>query len=124
MQDVTRLGTSRALDLVAGQKLKAAEHAPQSDSRAAAKRFEALLATQLVKEMRRTLDDGFFGGGPGSEVFEGWLDEHLGEALVRGRGLGLTDGIAASLGEKFEAAQAAAAEAAAAAKAAAEEAQP
>ncbi|MCK6445889.1 MAG: rod-binding protein [Planctomycetes bacterium] len=113
MQDVTSLQTSRALDLVAGQKLKAAEQAPQGESRAAAKRFEALLATQLVKEMRRTLDDGFFGSGPGSEVFDGWLDEHLGEALVRGRGLGLTEGIAASLGEKFEAAQAAAAKAAA-----------
>lgn len=106
MQDVPTLHAARALDLVAGQKLKAAERAPASDAHSTATRFEALLATQLVKEMRRSLDDGFFGNGPGSEVFEGWLDEHLGEALVRGRGLGLTDGIATSLGGKLAAASA------------------
>lgn len=100
MQDVARIQTSHALDLVAAQRLRAAAGAPREDARTTAKRFESLLATQLVKEMRRSLEDGFFGGGPGSDVFEGWLDEHLGEVLVRGRGLGLADSIAANLGAR------------------------
>ena len=48
----------------------------------AAKAFEALFATVMVKELRRGLSDGFFGSEAGADVFEGWLDEHLGEALA------------------------------------------
>jgi len=55
----------------------------------AAREFEKLFATLLVKELRRGLPEGFFGKGEGADVYEGWLDEHLGTALSEGRGLGL-----------------------------------
>ena len=100
MQDLGQVQSAAALDLLSAQKLRALDTSRGSDPKSTGKRFEALLATQLVKEMRRSLDEGFFGGGPGSDVFEGWLDEHLGEALTRGRGLGLADAVARNLGEK------------------------
>ena len=79
--------------------------AASGDTDAAAQRFEELLATQLVKELRRALPDGFFGGGPGADVYEGWLDEHLGASLARSGGLHLSDAIRASLGAKQAAAE-------------------
>ena len=45
-------------------------------------RFEALLATMLVKEMRSSLGDGFFGKGPDGDVYGGWLDQHVGQSLA------------------------------------------
>jgi|GEM_PF-851016 len=50
--------------------------------REAARQFEALLATMLVKEMRAGLEEGFFGSGPGADTFSGMLDEHLGRELT------------------------------------------
>jgi Rod binding domain-containing protein len=49
---------------------------------ATAKRFEELIATMLVKELREGLPQGFFGDGPGSDTFNGWLDKNLGESLA------------------------------------------
>lgn len=66
----------------------------------AAQEFERLFATLLVKEMRATLPEGFFGEGAGSDVFDGWLDEHLGSALAEGRGLGLRVALERDLGLK------------------------
>jgi len=56
---------------------------PSEDPRAAATRFESLLGSMLVKEMRGSLNEGFFGGGPGGDVYGGWLDEHIGAALAK-----------------------------------------
>jgi flagellar protein FlgJ len=98
MQTGGAIGTQGAFQLLARESLRAQELAAASDPRRAAKQFESLFATQLVREMRKTLDEGFFGSGAGSDVYEGWLDEHLGGALANGRGLGLEDAIAASLG--------------------------
>jgi len=47
-----------------------------------AKKFEELIATMLVKELRQGLPEGFFGNGPGSDTFNGWLDKNLGESLA------------------------------------------
>ncbi|MFT7669344.1 MAG: hypothetical protein ACI8X5_002044 [Planctomycetota bacterium] len=52
------------------------------DHAAAGAQFEKLLATMLVKEMRKTLSDGFFGEGPGADSFGGWLDESIGDNLA------------------------------------------
>ena len=56
---------------------------------AAAKKFESLLATVLVKEMRKGLDGGIFGQMPGSDIFEGWFDQHIGESLAKSGSLDL-----------------------------------
>ncbi len=54
----------------------------RGDPKEAAARFEALLATMLVKEMRSSLGDGFFGKGPDGDVYGGWLDQHVGQSLA------------------------------------------
>jgi len=71
---------------------------------AAAREMEGLFMTVLVKELRKTIPgDGLFGKGPGSDVFEGWFDTALGEALVQGPGTALRDAIRLSLqGPKAE----------------------
>lgn len=46
--------------------------------------FSALLGTMLVKELRKALPDGFFGKGPGTDIMEGWMDEHIGRTLSDG----------------------------------------
>ncbi len=69
----------------------------------AAEMFESLLATMLVKEARRSLGDGgFFGEGPGADVFSGWLDQHVGQALADGWDLDLAGMVRAGLIEKQE----------------------
>ncbi|MCH2102501.1 MAG: rod-binding protein [Planctomycetes bacterium] len=69
----------------------------------AAAMFESLLATMLVKEARKSLGDGgFFGEGPGADVFSGWLDQHVGEALADGWDLDLAGMVRAGIVEKQE----------------------
>jgi Rod binding domain-containing protein len=91
---------ARALAALSGERALAQAHAVarQGETARAAQDFERLLATVLVKEMRRGLPEGFFGGGAGSEVYEGWLDEHLGSVLAQGRGLGLRTALERELG--------------------------
>lgn len=47
----------------------------------AGEKFEDLLATMLVKQMRQSLPEGFFGSGPGADSFGGWFDKVFGEAV-------------------------------------------
>ena len=69
----------------------------------AAEMFESLLATMLVKEARRSLGEGgFFGKGPGADVFSGWLDQHVGQALADGWDLDLAGMVRTGLIEKQE----------------------
>ncbi len=67
--------------------------------------FSKLLATMLVKEMRQALPDGFFGEGAGSDIFNGWLDEHIGNSLAERDGLRLEDMIAHSMQTKVDGAK-------------------
>jgi len=62
-----------------------------------ARDVEALFARVLVKELRKGLGDGFFGQGAGSDTFEGWLDEQLGESLARDGVLDLAGRVRTSL---------------------------
>ncbi len=114
------MDSSSVLDLGAGIQARAILQQSQANSveslrdasaneapAVAAKKFESLLATQLVKEMRRSLGDGFFGEGPQADVYSGWLDQFLGEALARDGGLHLADGVRRSLESKQAAADAA-----------------
>lgn len=67
------------------------------------RQFSKLLATMLVKEMRQALPEGFFGDGVGADIFNGWLDEHMGSALAERDGLHLEDMIAHSMQTKIDA---------------------
>ena len=77
--------------------LRLAGEARGADAETAAQKFEALFATMLVREMRRALPEGFFGGGSGAEIYDGWLDEHVGKALARDGALHLAGMIKTNL---------------------------
>jgi Rod binding domain-containing protein len=88
-----------ALDAAQSASVARAGAAARLDDREqAAKMFEELLATMLVREMRRGLEGGFFGGGAGSDIYEGWLDENVGRELSRSHALDLAQAIRLSLG--------------------------
>jgi len=72
---------ARASDM--DRAVSASAQARAGKAEAAAKKFEELLGSMLIKEMRRGVSDGFFGTAPGADIFEGWLDEHMGKALAR-----------------------------------------
>jgi Rod binding domain-containing protein len=83
------------------RRLDAAKSAASSgDVERAAEQFQSLLGAQLFREMRRGVEGGFFGEGSGAGVYEGWLDERIGEALAKRDALGLAQAIRASLGRK------------------------
>jgi len=92
---------ARASEADAG-KAPAGNEAPARD---VPHEFSKLLATMLVKEMRQALPEGFFGGGTGSDIFDGWLDEHIGTALAERDGLRLESMIAESMHLKANAAK-------------------
>lgn len=72
-----------------------------ADPTLAAEMFEVHLATMLAKEARSSLGEGgFFGKGPGSDIFNGWLDRHVGEALAAGWDLDLAGMVRTSIIEK------------------------
>ncbi|MCA8980862.1 MAG: hypothetical protein H6831_11760 [Planctomycetes bacterium] len=71
----------RAKELAA--RLERAE-ADSGEKTKVAEEFSALLGTMLVKELRKSLPEGFFGQGPGSDIMDGWLDEHIGRSLSSG----------------------------------------
>jgi Rod binding domain-containing protein len=84
------------------QLLARGERAGAKDPEEAAKDFEALLGTLLVKELRQSLPNGFFGKGEGVETFEGWFDEILGAKLADSGALELAGMLKASLRAKEE----------------------
>lgn len=67
-----------------------------------AREIEGLFAQIFVKELRRGLGEGFFGQGAGSDTFDAWLDEHLGDSLARDGVLDLAGRIRANLESKRE----------------------
>lgn len=81
----------------------------KGDAKDTAKQFETLFATMLVRELRRSMPEGIFGDGPGADVYEGWFDEHLGNALAQRDSLGLAGMIRTSIGHAQAAKDAAAA---------------
>jgi Rod binding domain-containing protein len=63
-------------------QLKRTAQSAQSGEDGAAKKLQAVFTTLLVKEMRKSLPEGFFGSGPQGDIYSGWLDEHVGQALA------------------------------------------
>jgi Rod binding domain-containing protein len=51
--------------------------------------FESLFASQILKEMRKTLDPETMFGGDSADVFGGMFDLFLGQQMVQNGGLGL-----------------------------------
>ena len=90
-------GVLGAMDAQSSAQVAALEKGARNSPQEAARRFEELLGGMLVKEMRNALPEGFFGKGPGADVYGGWLDEHLGKALAENDGLGLRGTILPSL---------------------------
>ncbi|MEQ8767279.1 MAG: rod-binding protein [Planctomycetota bacterium] len=61
----------------------------------AARQLESYFTSQIVQKMRSSLPgEGLFGGGAGSNVFEGLFDQALGEHLAESGRLGLAEMIA------------------------------
>jgi Rod binding domain-containing protein len=89
---------ARSSDLAQATKASAQARSGKVDD--AIKHFEELLSTMLVREMRRGVDEGFFGGGAGADTFEGWLDEHLGRSLARDGVFDLAQAVRVSIGMK------------------------
>ena len=67
-----------------------------------AQKFEAVLATMLVKEMRRAIPEGFFGDGAAGDIYSGWLDEHVGQTLANTDALHVRDMLEKSVMQKIE----------------------
>jgi Rod binding domain-containing protein len=91
-----------SLRSLAGTKLEMQDGAAPAET---AQKFEALLATMLVKEMRRALPEGFFGDGASGDIYSGWLDEHVGQVLANDDGLHVRDMLEKSVMQKVEAAR-------------------
>jgi Rod binding domain-containing protein len=72
------------------------------DNQAAAEQFEELLATMLVKEMRKSLPEGFFGKGPGSDSFNGWMDKSIGSNLAASWDLDIAGMVKTNLDSKMQ----------------------
>ncbi len=63
---------------------------PQKQVRAVAKEFEALFINELLKEMDKTLSDGFFGKSFSGSVYQSLFEMSL-SRLIAERGTGLSD---------------------------------
>ena len=65
----------------------------------AGRKLEALFATMLVKELRRSLpNEGFFGEGAGADIYNGWFDQHIADSLSASGALELAGMVKAAFG--------------------------
>jgi len=96
-----------SLEPLADARLEHARRAAEAGGPAeTARQFEQLFASLLVRELRRSMPQSPFGEGSGAEVYEGWFDEHLGEALARREALGIARIVARDLEHRPDGAQA------------------
>ena len=89
-----------ALRSLTSTKLDTPEGASPAET---AHKFQALLATMFVKEMRRAVPEGFFGEGAAGDIYSGWLDEHVGQALANDDGFHMREMLEKSVMQKVEA---------------------
>jgi peptidoglycan hydrolase FlgJ len=70
--------------------------------RKAAKEFEAVFMSQLLKQMRSTVHkEEMFNGGAGEEIFTEMLDEEFAQKMSAGQGAGIADMIYRQLSRQF-----------------------
>ncbi len=93
---------------VEAQAERARRTAENGRSEDAARQFETLFAMMLVRELRRAIPGGVFGQSAGADVYEGWFDEHLGQALGERDALGIAGLVRRSLASEQSDADAAA----------------
>jgi Rod binding domain-containing protein len=73
---------------------------PKNDAKAveAARAVEGVFVSMLIAEMKKSFEGGgFFGDGPGSEVFDGMFDRLMGEEIAKKGGFGLADFVEATV---------------------------
>ena len=84
-----------AVDLVDARALKfRATSGDRAALRDAAKQFEALMVTQMLKQMRQTRfndEDDPLTGGDSLKLYQGLLDQQWAAKMTSGRGLGFAD---------------------------------
>lgn len=84
--------TQANLDLVARNAKSAQKAREISKVEGAAKEFEAVFVSEMMKPMFEGLEtDGMFGGGKGEEVFRGMLLQEYGKIVSETGGIGLAD---------------------------------
>lgn len=93
------LSSASASDAFGASNVKELENlAAQGKDADTAKAFESMFASMLVKEMRSSIDGGFFGKGPGADTYGQWFDKEMGEAIAADGGLGLAGMLKTQLG--------------------------
>ena len=65
--------------------------------RKAARNFEAIFITQILSNMRRSINSGLFGKGMSSDMYHSMFDENIAQAIASKDGFGLSDIIIKSL---------------------------
>lgn len=82
-----RAGTAeRAARALQGQNSQAV--------RQAAENFEAVYLSQMLAPMFESLkSDGWFGAGPGEDIYRSMMVEEYGKAIARSGGLGIADNV-------------------------------
>jgi len=63
----------------------------------AAQNFEAIFITQILSNMRRSINSGLFGKGMSSEIYYSMFDENIAQAIASKDGFGLSDILIRSL---------------------------
>ena len=94
--------TSRiASDLRSAKQVRGDED--ESRLRAACSEMESLFLTQLLKEMRATVEkSGFISGGRAEEIFTSMLDVEISRKMSAAGGIGLSAILLQQLGGKAE----------------------
>jgi peptidoglycan hydrolase FlgJ len=87
-----------------GLQIKPGMNAEQT--RQAAEDFEAVFISQMLTPMFEGLgEDGYFGGGPGEDIYRSMLVEQYGKSLARAGGIGMSDAVQREILRLQEAAQ-------------------
>ncbi len=77
---------------------KTADKLKQDRTAQAAKDFEAVFVSEMIKPMFDTVDvDDTFGGGKGEEVFRGLLVQEYGKIIANQGGIGIASAVQAEL---------------------------
>ncbi|MDQ1077577.1 rod-binding protein [Pseudoroseomonas cervicalis] len=67
-----------------------------------AQQLEASFAAELLRAARPPQKEGLGGRGTGGQAFDSFMDEALGEALVRQGGLGLTGALEQAIARRVQ----------------------